>query len=414
MVNDLPFTNNIETPDWNQNDATQPDYIKNRTHYIDKPSEVITFDGDTNGKDFIDLNNNELIVKVSDNTYTAEELIGGSIHVNTGYGVRLTEELIEQINGGLFINPFVLIVHNPDTFASSISEILDIPPETNWTIGTYFLCVPSESAWVSKLNLPETAVRLDPKYLPNGLPYTEPSLFNITWDGDKTDKQVIEIPEKEGNTLVKISDEIPSDVATDFLGSQLTITDNGEMVVETIQTDWSIDVVPGCIVIKDMIYVIYDSDTYLANLPEEDRFDFTNGVYFMYITDPTDETYSAYVSSLVGASVIHKLDSKYLPDDINVTPESLGLATVATSGNYYDLRDKPTIPAVSQFYQPTSSDAQSGKAVAEAVAEVNIKKTTSGFCPTIEAGTIYNTEITTEPYANIRVFDKNPLYSYNY
>lgn len=377
-INDLPFTNNIETPDWNQNDATQPGYIKNRTHYIDKPSEVITFDGDTNGKDFIDLNDNELIVKVSDNTYTVEELIGGSMHVNIGYGLRLTEELIEQINGGLFIGTedtlFALIVHNPDTFASSISEIFDIPPETNWTIGTYFLYVPSQSLWFSRLNLPETAVRLDPKYLPNGLPYTEPPLFNITWDGDKTDKQVIEIPEEEGNTLVKISDEILSDVATDFLGSQLTIIENGEMVVETIQTDSSIDFVPGCIVIKDMIYVIYDSDTYLANLPEEDRFDFTNGVYFMYITDPTDETYSAYVSSLVGASVIHKLDSKYLPDDINVTPESLGLATVATSGNYYDLINKPTIPAVSQFYQPTSSNAQSGKAVAEAINEIDDKK----------------------------------------
>lgn len=256
-------------------------------------------------------------------------------------------------------------------------------------------------------------VKLDPKYLPNGLPYTEPSLFNITWDGDKTDKQVIEIPEEEGNTLtlVKISDEIPSDIATDFLGSQLTIIENGE-VVETIQIDSSyIDVVPGGIGITGMVYIIYDSDTFLANTPEEYRFDFTNGVYFMYVTDPTDETYSAYVSSLVGASVIHKLDSKYLPDDINVT---LGLATVATSGNYYDLINKPTIPAVSQIYQPTSSNAQSGKAVAEAVAEVNIKKMTSGFCPTIEVGTIYNTEITTKPYARIYVFDKNPLYSYNY
>ena len=359
-------------PDWNQNDPTQPDYVKNRTHYIDKPSEVITFDGDTNGKDFIDLNNDNLIVKVSDNTYTVEELIGASAFMNKYYSVRLTEESIKQINGGLSVwAGAILIVHNPDTFASSISETFDIPPETNWTIGTYFIYVPSDSRWVSKLNLPETAVRLDPKYLPNGLPYTEPSLFNITWDGDKTDKQVIEMSEV---TLVKISDEIPSDIATDFLNSQLTITENGE-VVETIQIDSSyIDPVPGAIVITGMVYIIYDSDTLLANTPEEYRVNFTNGVYFMYASDPTDETYSAYVSSLVGASVIHKLDSKYLPDDINVTPESLGLATVATSGNYYDLINKPTIPAVSQFYQPTSSDAQSGKAVAEAINEIDDKK----------------------------------------
>ena len=371
-INDLPFTNNIETPDWNQNDATQPGYIKNRTHYIDKPSEVITFDGDTNGKDFIDVNDN-LIVKVSDNTYTVEELIGASVFMNVGDSARLTEELIEQINGGLSIaDGLILIVHNPDTFASSISEILDIiPPETNWTIGTYFGYSPSASVWVSKLNLPETAVKLDPKYLPDSLPYTESPLFNITWDGDKTDKQVIEMSEV---TLVKISDEIPSDIATDFLNSQLTITENGE-VVETIQIDSSdIHPVPGAIGIAGGIagvYIIYDSDTLLANMPEEYRVNFTNGVYFMHASDPTDETYSAYISSFVGASVIHKLDSKYLPDDIN---ESLGLATVATSGNYYDLINKPTIPAVSQFYQPTSSNAQSGKAVAEAINEIDDKK----------------------------------------
>lgn len=79
-------------PDWNQNDATQPGYIKNRTHYIDKPSEVITFDGDTNGKDFIDLSDNNLIVKVSDNTYTVEELIGALVFTNVGDSARLTEE----------------------------------------------------------------------------------------------------------------------------------------------------------------------------------------------------------------------------------------------------------------------------------------------------------------------------------
>lgn len=49
------------------------------------------------------------------------------------------------------------------------------------------------------------------------------------------------------------------------------------------------------------------------------------------------------------------------------------LSTVATTGSYNDLSDKPTIPpgvVVDQTYDATSADAQSGKAVAEAIATV--------------------------------------------
>ena len=47
------------------------------------------------------------------------------------------------------------------------------------------------------------------------------------------------------------------------------------------------------------------------------------------------------------------------------------LATVATTGNYSDLSGKPTIPTVDQTYNASSSNAQSGTAVAGALATVN-------------------------------------------
>lgn len=43
------------------------------------------------------------------------------------------------------------------------------------------------------------------------------------------------------------------------------------------------------------------------------------------------------------------------------------LSSVATSGSYTDLSNKPTIPTVSQTYSATSANAMSGKAVASAV-----------------------------------------------
>lgn len=45
-----------------------------------------------------------------------------------------------------------------------------------------------------------------------------------------------------------------------------------------------------------------------------------------------------------------------------------GLATVATTGSYNDLSNKPTIPTVDQNYSATSTNAQSGAAVSEAIA----------------------------------------------
>jgi len=43
------------------------------------------------------------------------------------------------------------------------------------------------------------------------------------------------------------------------------------------------------------------------------------------------------------------------------------LATVATSGSYNDLQNKPTIPVVDQTYSASSANAQSGVAVASAI-----------------------------------------------
>lgn len=50
------------------------------------------------------------------------------------------------------------------------------------------------------------------------------------------------------------------------------------------------------------------------------------------------------------------------------------LATVATTGSYTDLTNKPTID---QTYDPSSTNAQSGTAVSEAV-EAKVDKTTTG------------------------------------
>ena len=67
--------------------------------------------------------------------------------------------------------------------------------------------------------------------------------------------------------------------------------------------------------------------------------------------------------------------------DLSGTPT---LANVATSGSYNDLSDKPTIPTVDQSYSASSANAQSGVAVAGALA--TITTTSIGAIPTSEKG----------------------------
>lgn len=64
-------------------------------------------------------------------------------------------------------------------------------------------------------------------------------------------------------------------------------------------------------------------------------------------------------------------------DDLTNKPS---LATVATSGSYADLSNKPSIPTVDQTYSASSANAQSGVAVAGAIAnKANSATTLAGY-----------------------------------
>lgn len=58
------------------------------------------------------------------------------------------------------------------------------------------------------------------------------------------------------------------------------------------------------------------------------------------------------------------------PADLSGYVLATSLATVATSGDYDDLLDKPTIPTVDQTYNAASTNAQSGVAVSQAIAGI--------------------------------------------
>ena len=61
-------------PDWNQNDPNAKDYIKNRPGgYVIPPSVEITWDGDTTGKETMDLGQGLIMVKIAEEAPPSEK-----------------------------------------------------------------------------------------------------------------------------------------------------------------------------------------------------------------------------------------------------------------------------------------------------------------------------------------------------
>lgn len=73
------------------------------------------------------------------------------------------------------------------------------------------------------------------------------------------------------------------------------------------------------------------------------------------------------VSTEALTKLIQLIKGSFISNTDTETTSEVTLATVATSGSYNDLSDKPTIPTVDQTYDGTSTNAQSGVAVASAI-----------------------------------------------
>jgi len=91
--------------------------------------------------------------------------------------------------------------------------------------------------------------------------------------------------------------------------------------------------------------------------------------------------------------------------DLSGTPT---LATVATSGSYADLSNKPNIPTVDQVYDGTSTNAQSGVAVASAlsgkqdtISDLNTIRTGAGLGATAVQPSSLATVATTGAYSDL-------------
>ena len=83
-------------PDWNQNDPNAKDYIKNRPGgYVIPPSVEITWDGDTTGKETMDLGQGLIMVKIAEEAPPSEKFVAVS---GPSYAATITADLTDINN----------------------------------------------------------------------------------------------------------------------------------------------------------------------------------------------------------------------------------------------------------------------------------------------------------------------------
>ena len=147
-------------PDWTQNDQTARDYVKNRPggYTVNYPALNIEWDGVIG--DRVSVNDGEVkLVKVSDETPKAEQLVGGTLSIKQGDmsdAISITDKTIDNLgNGNYFFGRGGFSVNKaPANFVDqNTGAVLAVFPET----GIYFVRM-SDSSYASSLTLPAKSV----------------------------------------------------------------------------------------------------------------------------------------------------------------------------------------------------------------------------------------------------------------
>lgn len=202
------------------------------------------------------------------------------------------------------------------------------------------------------------------------LPYAYESApeFDIKWDGEIGDKFALDLTSlgNPGYYLVKVSDDVFN--IDELLGAVYTQNDNpSEFIISEDIIDT--EIYPGVITIAGgALAIVNDSDTLNAALGTPSGY-ITNGTYFVYFAgDESSDPF--WTNCLVGKKKITKIDSKFIDVDTDALDN---LATVATTGSYNDLADKPTIYTDVIRYSVSQSLSSTNKSRARANIDVYSK-----------------------------------------
>ena len=183
--------------DWNQNDPTAADYVKNRTHYEEGSQTVIEWDGSTEGRDSFTVENAggevNTYYKIGDGVPALEEIDGGTLVVLQSDGsenvVPLAASGFTSGDGcdGLY---GILMIVRSTTF--SIGDYTNV---TAGSVGVYSMLT-EQYPRVKSLTYGSTTIHpLDEKFIPESIARKT----DVTWESlpDKPFGEEISVTETE-------------------------------------------------------------------------------------------------------------------------------------------------------------------------------------------------------------------------
>lgn len=152
-------------PDLAQNDSTQPDYVKNRTHWEDGPN-VIEWDGSTEGRDSYTIDNTTTFYCVSNEVIPYDDFANCILVLNDVPNGQTFTDTVTEMGGAVedmrehnFAScSCVMIAYEDDVSYENIA----LPKK-----GVYFARY-SDGAYISKLTYGSVTVHpLDEKFIPD-------------------------------------------------------------------------------------------------------------------------------------------------------------------------------------------------------------------------------------------------------
>lgn len=146
--------------DWNQNDSSQPDYVKNRPGgYKLKDAMNITWDGNIEGLTSVQVTDNMSIYKISDVIFTADEAIGMTVTFSDEKSFNITQNDLQVDNSN---NDFFGIKESKGFIAYVIlKDNLNVEGITFLEAGIYTMpALGDEGTYIQNIHKDQTYVKI--------------------------------------------------------------------------------------------------------------------------------------------------------------------------------------------------------------------------------------------------------------
>jgi hypothetical protein len=344
------IANASSQPDWNQNDETANDYIKNRPFgEIVTGGDTITWDGNIEGLDCANSDINGDMCKISDAIITLDDLQNGC-----QYFMNVPE--YPEDSGLIPLEPYDIVDFGTALVSGNFSIAFVSEPNTvvnDWTFpsaGVYVRWTPS--GYISSLTIngytgfiTETIKTIDQKYLPEPLQFGTSDIYGdtLTWDGNIEGRICVlsDIPDdspKVGWCLMSDYVLTPDDFTNGFKDTYFFINSE-EIGVIANQEDMEHHFLNDGVFWTGSgrtIGVPYDNYEFEGTLYP------SKGIYFYFVIYNGELLEHGSSLTIPGFdfadATIKTIDEKYIPDSI---ARKSDLESVGTQLNWSNVQNKP-------------------------------------------------------------------------